>query len=352
MSRRQMSYVVSIGLAGAMAAGCTDSTQAFSPVDVAPALSRAPSAPLTIGPSPTFALATLPNGTLLAGQVPIGVVEIGSKGTTLLAALENVTGIAPNGAGNLLVITGAGESPDAAKLWRITGNREPQLVADLAAWEAANNPDASYNPIPDSNPFDIAALGGNRALVADAAGNDILEVDHKGNIELVALLTRQPVPFAGSPTGFIQAQPVATSVAVGPDGTIYAGELTGFPGTPGYSRIWRIAAGSRGVTCPSSACTLLSSGLTSIVDLEISPDGRTLYAVELDAASWLAIEGSGGAPVAGGRVRACSTTTGVCTILESGIPLPTAVTIAKDGTPWIATNSRLFGGVTTVRPVQ
>ena len=352
MLHRRFSAALSVGLVSALASACTESTEAYTPVDVVPAFSQAPSTALTIGPSPTFALATLPNGTLLAGQVPVGIVELGKKGTTLLAALTGVTGIAANGGGNLLVITGAGDSPDAAKLWRITGNREPQLVADLAAWEVANNPDASYNPIPDSNPFGIAAIGGNRALVADAAGNDILEVDHKGNIELVALLTPQPVPFAGSPTGFIPAQPVPTSVAVGPDGTIYVGELTGFPGTPGYSRIWRIAAGSRNVTCPSSSCTLLSSGLTSIVDVALSPDGRTLYAVELDAASWLAIEGSGGAPVAGGRVRACSTASGTCTILESGIPLPTAITIAKDGRPWIATNSRLFGGVTTVRPVQ
>lgn len=352
MPNRRLSFMLSIGVTATMATACSETGEPYSPVDVAPAFSQAPSAPLVVGPSTTFALATLPNGAMLAGGSPAGILELGKKGNTLLAALTNVTGIAPNGGGNLLAITGAGDSPDAAKLWRITGNRAPELLADFHAWEEANNPDVSYNPIPDSNPFGIAALGGNRVLVADAAGNDILEVDHKGNIVLVALLTPQPVPFAGSPTGFIQAQPVATSVAVGPDGTIYAGELTGFPGTPGYSRIWRIAAGSRGVTCPSSSCTLLSSGLTSIVDLAISQDGRTLYAVELDAASWRAVASGGGMPAAGGRIRACSTSTGVCAILQAGIPLPTAITIAKDGTPWIATNTRLFGGITTVRPVQ
>ena len=44
-------------------------------------------------------------------------------------------------------------------------------VADLGAFEATVNPDApEINP----NPFDLVALPGGAALVADAGGNSLL----------------------------------------------------------------------------------------------------------------------------------------------------------------------------------
>ena len=47
---------------------------------------------------------------------------------------------------------------------------------------------------------------------------------------------------------------MATSIAVGPDGAYYAGELKGFPGTPGHPRVWRIEPGTRHTVCPSAEC--------------------------------------------------------------------------------------------------
>ena len=47
----------------------------------------------------------------------------------------------------------------------------------------------------------------------------------------------------------IPVQPVATSVAIGPDGAYYVGELKGFPAPTGESRVWRIEPGSRNVRC-------------------------------------------------------------------------------------------------------
>jgi glucose/arabinose dehydrogenase len=349
MSRRPLLPPLALGLAGILGSACSDAARPLAPADVAgPALSQAPASAITLDGAPVFALATLPNGSLVAGQVPVGIVELGKKGTSLRVALPNVSGIAANGTGNLLAITGAGPAPTDGKLWRITGNRAPQLIADLAAFEAANNPDGGHI---DSNPFGMASLGGNQAIVADAAANTILRVDHTGRIEVVAVLPSQLLPFPPA-GGSIPAESVPTSVAVGPDGTIYVGELTGFPGTPGASRIWRIAAGATNVACPSAACSVLSTGLTSIMDLAVSPDGGTVYAVELDAGGWLALEGGPPAPPQGGRVRACSTATGACTTLESGVPFPTAITIGKDGRPWIAVNPGLFGGPSIIRPVQ
>jgi hypothetical protein len=43
----------------------------------------------------------------------------------------------------------------------------------------------------------------------------------------------------------IEAQPVTTSVAVGPDGAFYLSELKGFPAPLGRSQIWRIEPDAR-----------------------------------------------------------------------------------------------------------
>jgi hypothetical protein len=314
-------------------------------------------------PAPVFGLATSPDGSLLAATVLSGVSEIRQGTTRLVAALPGVSDVAAVGRGNLLAITGEpadfdAPDPNSRKVFRISQGNTRE-IADLWAFEVAVNPDQIWNDGPlDSNPFSIVALNGGRALVADAGGNSILVVDEKGSVDWVAVLTPQlastapfkallgctvddPRPPCGLPAQ-IPAEPVATSVAVGPDGAYYAGELTGFPGTPGLSRVWRIEADSRHVLCPSAACTLVADGFTSIMDLAFGPDG-TLYVVELDAAGWLAaiLPGFPMFPVAGGRVQACNVATGSCVVRASELSLPTAVTVGKDGTVWVAENDAI-----------
>ena len=72
------------------------------------------------------------------------------------------------------------ETPLRRKLFRVVRGRVTQL-ADLAAFEAAVNPDGG---IVESNPFDVAALWDGSALVADAAANALLVVDHEGELHL------------------------------------------------------------------------------------------------------------------------------------------------------------------------
>ena len=101
----------------------------------------------------------------------------------------------------------------------------------------------------------------------------------------------------------IDAQPVATSVAVGPDGAYYVGELKGFPAPTGAWRVWRIEADARHARCGVSPdCSIVADGFTSIVDLAFDRWG-TLYVNELDEASWFAVEVTGN-PI-GGTVNAC-----------------------------------------------
>jgi sugar lactone lactonase YvrE len=175
-------------------------------------------------------------------------------------------------------------------------------------------------------------------LVADAAANALLVVSARGEVDWVAVLPPKLLPFMGN---MIPAQPVATSIAVGPDGAYYVGELTGFPATPGNSLVWRIEAGTRRTVCPSASCAAVVEGLTSIMDLEFGPDG-TLYVVELDQASWLATAG-GTAPAAGGAVKACDVDAGTCSIVASGLDLPSGIAVAADGTIWIAENESIPG---------
>ena len=96
----------------------------------------------------------------------------------------------------------------------------------------------------------------------------------------------------------IPAQPVATSVAVGPDGAYYVGELKGFPAPTGSLGCGGSSPGARNVQCgESTKCTLVLDGFTSIIDLAFGPDGR-LNVAQIDDASWLAMEIGAGASAA------------------------------------------------------
>ena len=70
----------------------------------------------------------------------------------------------------------------------------------------------------------------------------------------------------------IPVQSVPTSVALGPDGALYVGELTGGPFPVGGASVWRVAEGEE----PSQ----YAAGFSSIMGLAFGPDG-TLYVAEL-----------------------------------------------------------------------
>jgi len=352
-------------LAGAaFVSACSDAPSEFlTPPEVGASLSNAP----TVLGSSVFDLAANPDGSLMAGEIFTGnVVELRKDGSELVGSdMFGVTGLAPVGRGNTLVLTGGGFGPPevARKLYRMSrgGSR---LVADLGHFEETVNPDQVWNPgEPDSNPYNLVSMGGGSALVADAAGNSLLHVGTEGTVDWVAVLTPQLAQtqyikdFVECPEGppeicllpdALPAQPVATSVALGPDGYAYVGELTGFPGTPGISRVWKVSPDARHVLCPSADCTQVLGGLTSVVDLEFGPDGR-LYVMELDALGWFAIEVAGGS-VAGGQVKACDVNGGTCEVVAGGLSLPLALTFDAEGMPWVAEHEAL-GGPADVHPL-
>jgi len=153
-------------------------------------------------------------------------------------------------------------------------------VANLARFEAKHDPDhgagAGRASAIDSDPYAIVAYRGGYA-VADAAGNDVLWVGALGVVHVLAVLPVQYEPSPADPSKRIAAQAVPTSLAVGADGALYVGELSGYPFDRGYARVWRIAPGAR----PA----VYARGFTSITSIAFDRSGRLLV-LEFTATAW------------------------------------------------------------------
>ncbi len=199
-------------------------------------------------------------------------------------------------------------------------------VASFGPYEAANNPDQVNPPIPgeatiDSDPYGLVAYNGGFA-VADAAANDILFVNAAGQISTLAVLPDISEPSGG---GAVMAQAVPTSLAVGPDGALYVGELGGASSNDvGDVNVYRIA--------PGGTPTVYASGLTMIGSIAFDQAGRLLV-MEIDTAGIndpaLAPGGSGlPAPGAIIRINADGSRT---TLASAGLEFPLGITVAKDG---------------------
>lgn len=295
---------------------------------------------------PLFGLATAPNGDILVADAGAGIVT--RNGITDIV-LPGVSDMSPLGRSALWALKGLtgdpGEDTDQA-LYRVSKGKN-RLVADLFDFEDANNPDGGAV---DSNPFDVQSLGGEAALVADAGANALLRVNNQGRIDVLAVLPNEMVstanvkelvgcpaseaPPCGLPPEF-PAQPVPTSIAIGPDGYYYVGELKGFPAPTGASNIWRIAPHASGAMCPNPDCQkVFDGGFTSIIDLAFDADGN-LHVAELDENSWLAVEPDfiAGASI-GGTINACDVDAGTCSEVATEIPVLTAITFGNDGALW------------------
>jgi hypothetical protein len=148
---------------------------------------------------------------------------------------------------------------------------EKRVIADLAAYEIANDPDPMAI---DSNLFGVAVNEG-IAYVADAGGNDILAVDiASGEITTLAVTGGLEAPFlpeSGNPMrqGEMEIDSVPSGVKIGPDGRLYVSYVTGAPFLPGFSPVDAFTLDGQRET--------VASGLTMVSDVAFGPDGH-LYA--------------------------------------------------------------------------
>jgi sugar lactone lactonase YvrE len=219
----------------------------------------------------------------------------------------------------------AGVGPRASEfgsVLRVLPSGRVESVADVSAHETAANP---YGGRLDSNPYGILALPG-RLIVADAGMNAIVETTahRQGNASVNTFATLPPT-VAG-------LEPVPTSVAAGPDGAVYAGQLTGAPFLRGTAAVYRIPPGG-------GTPVVYARGFSAIVDLAFDASG-TLYVLEIARGL---VPGPGANPGVGqGRLLRVKSGQAPEVVLD-GLVFPGGVAIGPDGAAYV-TNFGIFPG--------
>jgi len=217
-----------------------------------------------------------PTGVMPAQRIASGLPSV------TVRALADAAGpydVSFNGTGHAIVTIGLGGSvasraslgPGAAllgNLIKVTPSGQWKLSGDVAAHEQSDPDGAGV----DSNGFGVLALP-SRNIVVDAGGNSLVEVRADGSTRTLAVFPGLMAPLPGPPPQpMIPVQAVPTSVAVGPDGYFYVGQLTGFPFPQGQAKVWRVHP-------DGGSPEVCATGFTAIVDVTFDPWGN-LYVLE------------------------------------------------------------------------
>ena len=248
------------------------------------------------------------------------------------------------GLGNTVFTTGFGGHPSDrtanfgaagmgfARLGRMNALGKVALIHDLGGYEMENNPTGDEV---DSNPYGTLALPG-RTVFADAGGNALNQISARGIASTLSTFPDRMVlapPFLELPAGtLIPMDTVPTTVAQGPDGAFYVGQLTGFPFPVDDALIYRVPANG-------GTPTVHAGGFTSVIDIAFGPDG-SMYVVELAKNGLLAafIDGDW----SGALIRVAPD--GLRTELATGLlTAPGGVAIGSDGAVYV-TNKSIFSG--------
>jgi hypothetical protein len=217
-----------------------------------------------------------------------------------------------------------------AHVARMTPNGDWKLVSDPGSYEGAVDP---LGDGPDTNPYGLLALPG-KQVVADAGGNDLLEIAANGNISTLAVFPNRTVP-GPAPGSEVSMDAVPTSVAVGPDGYYYVGQLTGFPFPVGGANVYRVPPGG-------GTPEVYATGFSSIIDLTFGPDG-SLYVLQI---STNMLAGFNGALY---RVAPDGTRT---ELAAGQLFAPGGVQLGRDGAVYVTNKSILCGGGEVLRITQ
>jgi hypothetical protein len=230
---------------------------------------------------------------------------------------------------------GTMETVESAVLKTMNRRGEVSTVADILAYERANNPDGrqhygfsdldqsctdqlppdiplDYDGLVDSHPY--ATLGTPLGtVVADAGSNALFTVDRRGTVRTLAVLPPQrvtvgewgaglglPACTIGHPFDF---EAVPTDVELGPDGWLY---VTLLPGGPEDASL-----GARGsvvrVNLWRGTVETVATGFVSATDLAVAPNGD-IYVAELFGGRIALLEKGASEPV---TFREVSTPAGV-----------------------------------------
>jgi sugar lactone lactonase YvrE len=262
-------------------------------------------------------LTGLPSLASEGGVAASGPVDLGFSGWTGYLLMGN-----PGGGTDTREQLGAGAGR-FGKLLKVD-LRGIRSVADFPAFEEANNPDEGGGAEPgseiDSNPNGLLVRHRSQ-VVTDAGGNDLLKVDHKGRISVLAVFPPRLVAQ-------LPMQAVPTSVVKGPDGAYYVGQLTGFPFPPGAANVYRVVPGHK----PK----VFAAGFTNIIDVAFDKRGR-LYVLEI-ATNGLLAAGENELPV--GRLVRVNRDGSRTTLASEGLNAPGGFVLGH-GAAYITNNSIL-----------
>jgi opacity protein-like surface antigen len=163
---------------------------------------------------------------------------------------------------------------------KVTYGVENPTAAQIACLKPLGAP-VSYTGMVDSNPYSVKAVPGGW-VVADAAANDLLFVDGKGRVKVLAVVPRQGFHFTAASAAAAGLPPcvvgttyyfegVPTDVELGPDGALYFTTLPGGPESPGLARgsVYRF-------TLRSHHLRRLAGGFNLATNLAVTPSGRVL----------------------------------------------------------------------------
>ncbi len=191
------------------------------------------------------------------GPAQVSRVNVRTGATdVVVSGLPGPADVEPVG-NKLAIVTGGSEDPTqtvegAASLFVARRDGSTRLVADLTAYELANNPDGQtqFDPTTGapldslSNPFSVIADRRGFVLVADAGANDVLRVSRSGE---VSTFFAPPVITTGvcenAPNNdavHAGCDPVPTGLAYGPHNTLYVSALASE--VPGEGRVYILNA--------------------------------------------------------------------------------------------------------------
>jgi len=296
-----------------VALGVTSATFLITTVLAAPSASAAPALDVLLtGLSSPKGVATTGFGDPVVGQGAFGAP--GPVLIYLLHGPDRGTTVEATEPTNLIDVA---VSPLDDTGWAIGGDgvlyhqlADGTIVAvlDIVAYQQGDPDPVDQDDFPEeSNPYGLGVMANGDALVADAAGNDLIRVSPDGDaitmarFDLETVSTDHVPPDLPLPPEFpsplppeMTAEAVPTSVAIGKDGAVYVGVLNGFPFRPGSSHVWRIDPDADGAFCsvntPDPDCTIAATGFTAIQDIAINQNNGTLYVYELAADGVLAFE--------------------------------------------------------------
>lgn len=251
-----------------------------------------------VADSGTSTLSVLGGRTIATGPQPgdIAGVDVNRDGpqATAYTSTDFSTGT------TALTVLRHGAGPVTADLSGFERSRNPDgrvrygvdNPSDCVRAAFAANPDgppATYPGVLDSHPYSVADGPGSSWWVADAGGNDLLRVDGRGRVSLVAVLPRQPSVITAAMAASVglpacvagvtyNFEAVPTDVEQGPHGMLYVSTLPGGPEDPSFG-----ARGSVYLVNPwTGRATLVATGFAGATNIAVDPTGR-IYVAELFA---------------------------------------------------------------------